>query len=79
MLLLDSLPYLNAVLMEGLRLVDTILSYETRLVPAGGCVIEGYHLPAGVRCPSHPSLPNPSQLLFIDVEESGADEVIESY
>ena len=47
--MLDSLPYLNAVLMEGLRLVDTILSYETRLVPAGGCVIEGYYLPAGVR------------------------------
>ena len=48
MAMLDTLPYLNAVIMEGLRLVDTILSYETRIVPPEGCVIEGYFLPAGV-------------------------------
>ena len=45
----DSLPYLNAVTMEGLRLVDTISSYQTRTVPKGGCTISGYFLPAGVR------------------------------
>ena len=45
---IDALPYLNAVMMEGLRLVDTIESYQRRIVPKGGCVIEGYYLPAGV-------------------------------
>lgn len=45
---IDSLPYLNAVIMEGLRLVDTISSYQTRKVPKGGCVISGHLLPAGV-------------------------------
>ena len=48
MAMLDNLQYLNAVTMEGLRLVDTILSYETRTVPKGGCVIEGFFLPQGV-------------------------------
>ena len=46
--MIDSLSYVNAVVMEGLRLVDTISSYQTRVVPKGGCVISGYHLPAGV-------------------------------
>ena len=49
MAMIDALPYLNAVVMEGLRLVDTIASYETRVVPSGGCMIEGYFIPAGVR------------------------------
>ena len=46
--MIDSLPYLDAVVMESLRLVDTISSYQTRVVPLGGCVISGYFLPAGV-------------------------------
>lgn len=46
--MIDSLPYLNAVIMECLRLVDTISSYQTRTVPTGGCVISGHYLPAGV-------------------------------
>lgn len=46
--MIDSLPYLDAVVMESLRLVDTISSYQTRLVPKGGCTISGYHIPAGV-------------------------------
>lgn len=49
--MIDSLPYLNAVIMECLRLVDTISSYQTRVVPPGGCVISGYFLPAGVSAP----------------------------
>ena len=46
--MIDSLSYVNAVVMEGLRLVDTISSYQTRVVPKGGCVISGCYLPAGV-------------------------------
>lgn len=46
--MVDTLPYLNAVVLEGLRLVDTIESYQRRVVPKNGCVVEGYYLPAGV-------------------------------
>lgn len=46
--MVDALPFLNALVLEGLRLVDTIESYQRRVVPAGGCMIEGFHLPAGV-------------------------------
>ena len=48
MAMIDSLPYLNAVLMESLRTVDTVSSYQTRVVPKGGCSISGYFLPEGV-------------------------------
>lgn len=51
--MIDDLPYLNAVVMESLRLVDTISSYQTRVVPKGGCEISGYYIPAGV---GHPYL-----------------------
>ena len=46
--MIDTLSYVNAVVMEGLRLVDTISSYQTRVVPKGGCMTCGYFLPAGV-------------------------------
>lgn len=46
--MIDSLSYVNAVVMEGLRLVNTISSYQTRVVPKGGCVVADHYLPAGV-------------------------------
>ena len=46
--MIENLPYLNAVVMESLRLVDTVSSYQTRVVPAGGCIIDGTFLPSGV-------------------------------
>lgn len=46
--MIDELPYLNAVVMESLRLVDTISSYITRVVPEEGCTISGHYIPAGV-------------------------------
>lgn len=46
--MIDSLPYLNAIVMESLRTVDTVSSYQTRVVPKGGCSISGYFLPQGV-------------------------------
>ena len=47
--MIDQLKYLNAIVMEGLRVIDTISSYQTRVVPREGCVISGFFLPAGVR------------------------------
>lgn len=44
----DSLAYLDCIVMESLRLVDNISSYQTRIVPAGGCLILGCFLPGGV-------------------------------
>lgn len=46
--MIDKLAYLNAVMMECLRLVDTVASYQTRVVPKGGCFVSGTFLPAGV-------------------------------
>lgn len=44
----EKLAYLNAVVMESLRLVDTVSSYQTRVVPQGGCILSGTFLPGGV-------------------------------
>ena len=46
--MIDSLPFLNAVVMESLRTIDTVSSYQTRVVPKGGCLISGCFLPEGV-------------------------------
>lgn len=45
---IDKLVYLNAVVMESLRLVDTVSLYQTRVLPKGGCIISGTFLPSGV-------------------------------
>lgn len=49
--MIDDLSYLNAVVMECLRVVDTISSYQTRTVPKGGCKLSGYYIPADVGNP----------------------------
>ena len=59
---LDKLPYLNAVVMESLRLLDNISSYQTRVVPSGGCLILGTFLPAGVSHWSDPLFFTPCAL-----------------
>ncbi|KAL1882780.1 hypothetical protein VTK73DRAFT_905 [Phialemonium thermophilum] len=43
----DSLPFLNAVVMEGLRCFPAIPMSLPRYVPRGGRTIEGYHVPEG--------------------------------
>ena len=46
--MIDKLAYLNAVVVESLRLVNTVASYQTRTIPKGGRVVCGAFLPAGV-------------------------------
>lgn len=44
----DSLPYLHAVVQEGLRMCDPTPAGNSRIVPAGGRAIVGRYVPAGV-------------------------------
>lgn len=44
---LDQLPYLDAVVMEGLRCFPAIPMSLPRLVPKGGRTIDGYLVPEG--------------------------------
>ncbi|KAM5540759.1 hypothetical protein V8D89_005403 [Ganoderma adspersum] len=44
---LDDLPYLEAVIKEGLRMFSPIPMSLPRLVPAGGRVVDGVSLPGG--------------------------------
>jgi hypothetical protein len=44
---LDALPFLDAVIMETLRLRNPVLMLTRRVVPPGGAVIDGYFLPGG--------------------------------
>lgn len=42
---LDRLPYLNAVIDEGLRLYTAAANYLSRIAPPSGAVIDGYAIP----------------------------------
>jgi cytochrome P450 len=44
---LDELPYLDAVIKEGLRLFPPIPMSLPRYVPEGGRAISGHHIPGG--------------------------------
>jgi cytochrome P450 len=44
----QDIPYLLAVIKEALRLHSAVGTQLTRVVPKGGCVIEGHHFPEGV-------------------------------
>lgn len=50
---LGSLPYLDAVLQEGLRIYHPAPLFSGRVAPPGGDTIDGVYLPAGTRvsCP----------------------------
>lgn len=47
------LPYLNAVLKEGLRLCNPLATALSRVVPLGGAKISGYEIPAKVSMSRH--------------------------
>ncbi|KAL2156198.1 hypothetical protein VTH82DRAFT_943 [Thermothelomyces myriococcoides] len=51
---LDRLPYLDAVVMEGLRCFPAIPMSLPRSVPAGGRTIDGFFLPAGTTVSCQP-------------------------
>ena len=53
---LSHLPYLNAVISEGLRVCNPAPSGLPRLVPAGGEVVCGVWLPGNVSIPLAPSI-----------------------
>ena len=42
------LPYLDAVILEGLRVYPPLPFALPRVVPEGGDTVDGHHLPAGV-------------------------------
>lgn len=66
---LDELPYLDAVVKEGLRLFPPIPMSLPRYVPANGRVVSGYALPAGsiVSCQAY-SLHLLDHTVFPDAE-----------
>ena len=70
---IDSLPYLNAVVLESLRLVDTIESCQSRVVPKGGCVVEGYYLPEGTIVSAQPYVLHRQENIFPDPEKFNPD------
>ncbi|KAL8665269.1 MAG: hypothetical protein Q9168_007732, partial [Polycauliona sp. 1 TL-2023] len=43
----EGLPYLNAVIEEGLRMCPPVALGSPRVVPKGGCTVSGFPLPAG--------------------------------
>ena len=43
------LPYLRACISEGMRLHPSVGLTMSRLVPAGGATISGFHFPEGYR------------------------------
>jgi cytochrome P450 len=42
------LPYMHAVLQESLRMAPPVAGHSPRIVPKGGCVIDGEAVPEGV-------------------------------
>ena len=65
---IDALPYLNAIIMEALRTVNSIETYQPRLVPKGGSTLCGYYLPEGTIVSTQPYLVHNHPVLFASPE-----------
>jgi cytochrome P450 len=48
---LEKLPFLNAIIREGMRVFPPVSGPSGRVVPPGGTTINGYHIPEGVTSP----------------------------
>ncbi|CAF9918720.1 hypothetical protein IMSHALPRED_004386 [Imshaugia aleurites] len=70
---IDSLPFLNALILEALRVVESIETYQPRLVPPGGCTIESYYLPEGTVVSTQPHLMNNHPAIFPSPETFDPD------
>ena len=65
---LDSLPLLDAIVIETMRLHPPAPGPQRRYVPKGGTVIDGYFIPAGVTISSAPYYIHRSKEAFPDAE-----------
>jgi len=66
----DNLPYLEAVIKEGLRCFSPIPMSQPRYAPAGGCTIDGYPMPGGtiVSCQGY-SVHRLNEDVFVDGDD----------
>ena len=53
--------------------IETIETYQRRLVPSGGCTIEGYYLPEGTVVSTQPPLMNRHPDIFPAPEKFSPD------
>jgi cytochrome P450 len=83
---LDSLPLLNAVILETLRVRIPVLLPIRRLVPQGGAVINGFFLPAGTVVSSSAytlhmnkdAFPEPTKWIpqrWLDLPDAAAEQI----
>jgi hypothetical protein len=63
---LDSLPLLNAVLKEVLRVYPPTPALLDRVTPPGGAVIEGYAIPGGIRVGTSAKVMHLNEKVFSD-------------
>ncbi|KAH8760076.1 cytochrome P450 monooxygenase-like protein [Hyaloscypha sp. PMI_1271] len=63
---LDSLPLLNAVLKEVLRVYPPTPALLDRVTPPGGAVIEGYAIPGGIRVGTSAKVMHLNEEVFSD-------------
>ena len=66
---LNDLPYLNAIIQEGLRVCPPLSSGILRVAPKGGTTICGLHIPEGTHVCVHITSINMSPSLFHKPEE----------
>jgi Cytochrome P450 len=66
--ILDQMPLLDAIIIETLRLYDPAPGSQRRVVPPGGCIIEGFYLPGGTTVSSMSHCLHRNPVAFPDAE-----------